>query len=141
MEVVRRRGREERVLALVDGRAGSDGGGRGWVAVNLTLVDGGGAAGGGRRAAELALVDGGGAAGSGRRGAAELALEDDGRTGRNSRRGGSGRARQLDGTRGTSKDLRLREGDSSAEETSESKTGELHFVDVIVIWMLTWDKI
>lgn len=136
MEVVRRRGREERVLALVDGRACSDGGGRRGSGEDLTLVDGragGSGSGRGGIAVNLTLVNGGGAAGSGRRGAAKLPLEDDGRAGRNNRRGGSSRARQLDGNGNTSKDLRLREGDSSAEETSESETGELHFVNVIVI--------
>lgn len=113
VEVVRRRGREGRVLALVDGGAGSSGGGRGGSGDDLTLVDSRAAAGGGRR------------------GAAELALEDDGRGARDSRRGGSSRARQLNGSGGTAENLRLREGDSSAEETSESETGELHFGEVV----------
>ncbi|OJJ79753.1 uncharacterized protein ASPGLDRAFT_940186 [Aspergillus glaucus CBS 516.65] len=124
VEVVRRGRREGRVLALVDGRAGGSGG-----------------RGGRGRGEDLTLVDGGGAAGGGRRGAAELALEDDGRAGGNNRRRGSSRARQLDGSGRTSEHLRLRKGDSSAEETSESETGELHFVDVVVIWMVTLDKI
>lgn len=134
MEVVRRGRREGRVLALVDGRAGGSGGGRGGRGEDLTLVDGrAGSSGGGRGGSgdNLTLVDSRAAAGSGRRRTAELALENDGRGARDSRRGGSSRARQLDGSGGTSKDLRLREGDSSAEETSESETGELHF-DVVV---------
>jgi hypothetical protein len=121
----RRGRREEGVVALVDDSAGSSGSGRGGRAENLTLVDGGAA--------------------GGSRGAAELALVEDGRAGRNSRRGGSSRAResrrQFKRSGSSFKDLRLREGDSSAQETSESKTGELHFVDVVVTRVVILDKI